>query len=54
VSEAAGAFARQVVAKAAPERSARARALLFAASRLAAFGESVGLELQAEVLLHQR
>lgn len=52
MSEAAGAFARQVVAEAAPERSARARALLFAASRLAAFGESVGLELQAEVLLH--
>jgi integrase len=37
---------------AAPERPARARALLFAASRLAAFGESVGLELEAEVLLH--
>jgi integrase len=52
VSEAAGAFARQVVAEAAPERAARARALLFAASRLAAFGESVGLELEAEVLLH--
>jgi hypothetical protein len=52
VSEAAGAFARQVVAMAAPERPARARALLFAASRLAAFGESVGLELRAEVLLH--
>jgi len=29
------------------------RALLFAASRLAAFGESVGLELSAEVLLHR-
>jgi integrase len=52
VSEAAGAFARQVVAEAAPERAARARALLFAASRLAAFGESVGLELEGEVLLH--
>jgi integrase len=51
VSEAAGAFARQVVAEAAPERAARARALLFAASRLAAFGESVGLELEGEVLL---
>jgi hypothetical protein len=52
VSEAAGAFARQVVAEAAPERAARARALLFAASRLAAFGESVALELSTAVLLH--
>jgi len=52
VSEAAGAFARQVVAEAAPERAERARALLFAASRLAVFGESVGLELEPEVLLH--
>ncbi len=53
VSEVAGAFAREVVDRAAPERPARARALLFAASRLAAFGESVGLELQAEVLLEE-
>jgi integrase len=52
VSENAGAFARQVVAKARPSTPARSKALLFAASRLAAFGESVGLELQAEVLLH--
>jgi hypothetical protein len=52
VSEAASAFARQVVVKAAPRSVARARALLFAASRLAAFGESVGLELRCEVLLH--
>jgi len=52
VSGAAGAFAREVVARAAPERAARARALLFAASRLAAFGESVGLDLRTEVLLH--
>ncbi len=51
-SGAAGAFARVVVAEAAPERPARARALLLAASRLAAFGESAGLELRAEVLLH--
>ncbi len=52
VSEAAGAFARVLVAKARPSTPARAKALLFAASRLAAFGESVGLELEAEVLLH--
>ena len=42
---------RAVVARAAPGTPARARALLFAASRLACFGESVGLELKAEVLL---
>ncbi len=51
VSENAGAFARQVVAKARPSTPARSKALLFAASRLAAFSESVGLELEAEVLL---
>jgi integrase len=50
VSEAAGAFARQVVGRAQPGTPARARALLFAASRLAVFGESVGLELRVEVL----
>lgn len=53
VSEVAGAFAREVVDRAAPERAARARALLFAASRLAAFGESVGLQLKAQVLLEE-
>lgn len=52
VSESAGAFARVVVARAQPGTPARAKALLFAASRLAAFGESVGLELRCEVLLH--
>jgi integrase len=51
-SPAAGAFARVVVAEARPSTPARAKALLFAASRLAAFGESVGLELEAGVLLH--
>jgi integrase len=51
VSEAAGAFARQVVVEAAPSSPARAKALLFAASRLGAFGESVGLALCPEVLL---
>ena len=43
VSEAAAAFARDVVAMARPAAPERAKALLFAASRLAAFGESVGL-----------
>jgi integrase len=47
----AQAFAREVARAAAPGSAARARALLFAASRLAAFGASVGLDLRAEVLL---
>jgi integrase len=47
----AQAFARSAVARAAPATPARARALLFAAARLAAFGESVGLELSPAVLL---
>lgn len=47
----AAAFARAVVAVAAPGDPARAKALLFATSRLAAFGERVGLELTPEVLL---
>jgi integrase len=51
VSEAAGAFARVLVGKARPSTPTRAKALLFAASRLAAFGESVGLQLEVEVLL---
>jgi integrase len=51
-AEAAG-FARGVVAAAGPESGARARALLFAAGRLAAFGERVGLELSREVLLSE-
>lgn len=52
VSQSAGAFARMVVAEAQPGTPARAKALLFAASRLAAFGESVGLELEAQTMLH--
>jgi integrase len=44
-------FVRAIVAKAQPRTPARAKALLFAAAKLAAFGESVGLELKAEVLL---
>ncbi len=51
-SERSQAFAREAVAAAAPKTAARARALLFAAAKLACFGESVGLELAAEVLLH--
>ncbi len=51
VSDAAGAFAREVVGAADPESPARAKALLFAASRLAGFGESVGLELEPSTLL---
>jgi integrase len=47
----AAAFARCVVAQAAPATPARAKALLFAASRLAGFAEQVGLELDAGVLL---
>lgn len=49
-AEAAG-FARAVVTRAAPGTPGRAKALLYAASRLARFGESVGLELEAETLL---
>lgn len=52
VSEAASAFARDVVTRAKPATSYRAKALLFAAGRLACFGESVGLELSEKVLLH--
>ncbi len=44
-------FVRAVVAQAAPRTPARAKALLFAAARLACFGESLGLELSAGVLL---
>jgi integrase len=53
LSPEAAAFARSAVARAAPQRRERARALLYSASRLAAFGESVGLELEAETLLRE-
>ncbi len=53
VSEAAAGFAREVVAAAAPARAQRAKALLFAASRLASFSESVGLGLCAETVLEE-
>ena len=51
-SAAAGDFARQVVAAVTPASPVRARTLLWSCCRLAAFGESVGLELHPEVLLH--
>lgn len=47
------AFARHVVSRAAPQRSARTRALLFAAGRLGAFCSSIGLELDEAVLLRE-
>jgi hypothetical protein len=51
-AEAAG-FARAVVARARPATPARAKALLFAAGRLARFGESVGLAPSPELLLRR-
>jgi integrase len=50
-AEAVG-FARAVVVTAAPGDPHRARALLWAAAKLAVFGASVGLDARAEVLLH--
>lgn len=50
--EAAGVFARSVVAGAEVSSPARAKALLWAAARLASFGLSVGLEADAAVLFH--
>jgi integrase len=47
---AAACFAREVVMAAAPATTARAKALLFAASRLAAFALGAGLELRPEVV----
>ena len=51
VDEEAASFARELVATARPGSVNRAKAFLFAASRLAAFGEACGLELSPEVLL---
>lgn len=51
LTPAAAAFAREVVTRAAPSTPGRAKALLFAAGRLAAFAERVGLELDAGVVL---
>jgi integrase len=53
ISAEAAAFARGVVARASPGSPVRAKALLFAASRLATFAERVGLELELEVLLSE-
>ncbi|MBV8432445.1 MAG: hypothetical protein JO244_14870 [Solirubrobacterales bacterium] len=53
LSTQAARFARSVVTAAAPSTAGRARALLFAAGRLAAFAERVGLELRAEALLSE-
>jgi hypothetical protein len=52
VSGAAAAFAKEVTAAAGPPTRNRAKAYLFAASRLGAFCESIGLELTATVALH--
>jgi integrase len=51
VSAAAAGFAKQVTTEARPQSPERAKAFLFAASRLGTFGEAVGLELVPEVLL---
>lgn len=51
VSAAAAAFTREVVARAAPATPGRAKALLFAGSRLAGFAERVGLELEPRLVL---
>ena len=52
VSPPAAAFARDVVARAGPERRERAKCLLWAAGRLADYGTGLGLEAAPEVLLH--
>jgi integrase len=50
VSAPAAEFARDVVGRAAPATPARAKALLFAAGRLAGFAEGLGLELDGTLL----
>ncbi len=52
VSAEAAAFARDVVAKTAPEGRDRAKSLLWAAGKLADYGIGLGLEAVPEVLLH--
>jgi len=52
IEPAAAAFSRQAVGAAAPAGPARARCLLWVASRLGAWGIEVGLEPRPEVLLH--
>jgi integrase len=51
VAEDAAVFAREVVGAASPPTPTRARAWLFAASRIAAFAASVGLEAAPQVIL---
>lgn len=51
LSAKAAGFARAAVSRAAPRTPGRAKALLYAAGRLAGFGESVGHEPEAETLL---
>jgi hypothetical protein len=48
----AAAFARDVVAKTAPERRERAKCLLWAAGKLADYGIRLGLDAVPRVLLH--
>jgi hypothetical protein len=48
---AAAVFVREVVTRAAPATPGRAKALLFAASKLVVFAERVGLELEPRVVL---
>jgi hypothetical protein len=52
VSPQGAAFARAVVAAAAPERPQRAKSLLWAAGKLADYGLMLGLDPVPEVLLH--
>ena len=52
VCQAAAGFARDAVAAVAPAAPVRARSLLWACSRLAEWGTSVGLDPRPEVLLH--
>jgi integrase len=52
VSPGAAAFARDVVAKTAPQGRERAKNLLWAAGKLADYGLGLGLEAVPEVLLH--
>jgi integrase len=52
VSREAAGFARDVIARAAPEGRERARNLLWAAGKLADYAASLGLDLVPEVVLH--
>ena len=53
VSPEAGQFAQDVVAQVAPPSAARAKALLFASSKLCSFGIFVGYGCDKEVLFHE-